>query len=88
MAEISGNALVMAIQAVDEKIWSLKAHVEQADENDPGLADVEEEMLAFSGAANELRIGYEQELKESGNLPAYESLVRVARRSEAGRNSS
>lgn len=76
MPEISGNALAVAIQVIDEKIWMLKAQVDQADESDDDLIDLEDEMLAYLKTADELRVSYEEALKTIGNLPFYEDLVR------------
>lgn len=76
MPEISGNALAVAIQVIDEKIWMLKAQVDQADESDDDLIDLEDEMLAYVKTADELRVSYEEALKTIGNLPFYEDLVR------------
>jgi hypothetical protein len=42
MAQISDNSLMVTIQVLDEKIWSMKNQVDEADENDNGLADLEE----------------------------------------------
>lgn len=77
MPEISGNALMMAIQAVDDKINRLKAAIDTTDEDDPDLADMEEAMLAYCNTADELRVGYEAALQQSCNLPAYERLVKA-----------
>ncbi len=76
MPEISGNALMMAIQAVDDKINRLKAMIDATDPDDLDLADMEEAMLAYCSTADELRLGYEVALRLSSNLPAYDRLVR------------
>ena len=76
MPEISGNALMMAIQAVDDKINRLKTMIDASDPDEPDLADMEEAMLAYCNTADELRVGYEAALRLSSNLPAYERLVR------------
>lgn len=77
MPEVSGNALMMAIQAVDDKINRLKAAIDASDADDPDLADIEEAMLAYCNTADELRLAYETALRLSSNLPAYERLVRA-----------
>ena len=76
MPEISGNAFMMAIQAVDDKINQLKTMIDAAAPVEPDLADMEEAMLAYCNTADELRVGYEVALRLSSNLPAYERLVR------------
>lgn len=77
MPEISGNALMMAIQAVDETIHRLKAMVERTEPDHPDLADMEEALLAYCDTADELRRSYEVVLRLSSNLPAYARLVRA-----------
>lgn len=37
MAQISDNSLMVTIQVLDEKIWSMKNQVDEADENDQKL---------------------------------------------------
>lgn len=78
MAQISDNSLMVTIQVLDEKIWSMKAQVDQTDANDDGLADLEDELLSYTVVAQELRASYEEALGESGNLPPYSELVRNA----------
>jgi hypothetical protein len=76
MAQISDNSLMVTIQVLDEKIWSMKNQVDEADENDNGLADLEEELLSYTLVAQELRDRYEDALENTGNLPPYLELVR------------
>lgn len=76
MPPITANALMVIIQVLDEKIWSTKMQVDQADENDETLADLEDELLSYSKVALELRASYETALEEVGNLPPYSQLVR------------
>jgi hypothetical protein len=76
MAQISDNSLMVTIQVPDEKIWSMKNQVDEADENDNGLADLEEELLSYTLVAQELRDRYEDALENTGNLPPYLELVR------------
>lgn len=76
MPQITANALMVIIQVLDEKIWSTKMQVDQADENDETLADLEDELLSYSKVALELRANYETALEEVGNLPPYSQLVR------------
>jgi hypothetical protein len=76
MAQISDNSLMVTIQVLDEKIWSMRNQVDEADENDNGLADLEEELLSYTLVAQELRDRYEDALENTGNLPPYLELVR------------
>jgi hypothetical protein len=76
MAEVNEIALMMAIQAVDEKIWALKAQIDQTDEDDDGIGYVADEMLSYMKAAHNLRTSYENALKPSDSLPPYAKLVR------------
>ncbi len=75
MPEVNGIALLKAVRAVDEKIWALKAQIDEADD-DSEAGYLEDEMLSFMKAADDLRVAYEQALKLSNNLPPYETLVR------------
>lgn len=74
MAMISSRTLMMAIQAVDAKVKNLSAQIDQADEDD--VSDLEDALLAYTKAADDLRDAYEVALRLSSNLPAYEKLVR------------
>jgi hypothetical protein len=76
MAQINDHSLVVIIQILDQKVRSIKAQVDQMDENDDDLADLEDELLSYSEVANELRVSYEEALEDSGNLPRYSELVR------------
>lgn len=76
MPEISGYALVTAIQAVDEKLRALKLRVDEADADDDDLADLEEELLSCTKVADELRASYQDALETIGNMPPYDDLVR------------
>ena len=76
MADVSGRALVVLIQLLDEKIWALKTRVDNASPHDTDLADVEEELATCTAVADELRSSYDVASKSAGNLPPYGSLVR------------
>lgn len=75
MAEIKGRDLVMAIQALDEKIAAMKAQIQQADEDDPNLAGLEDELMGYTQSAHALQVGYEEEFNKFGNLPHYSTLL-------------
>lgn len=76
MAEIKGRDLVMAIQALDEKIGSMLMQVRAADPDAPDLADLEDELMGYTQSAHALRVGYEEEFNKVGNLPPYDTLVK------------
>lgn len=76
MADIKGRDLVMAIQALDEKIGAMMAQIQQADEDEPNLAGWEDELMGYTQSAHALQVGYEGEYRKVGNLPPYDSLVR------------
>lgn len=75
MIEISTYALEAAIQAVDEKIWALKAEMELLDENSDAT-DLEDEMMGYMKAADSLRASYEDAHRQRYSLTPYEQLVR------------
>jgi hypothetical protein len=77
MSEISGNSLFVLVQVLDEKVTALKLKIEQTSAEDPSIADWEEELLTYSVVAIELRTAYEKAAAEAGNLPAYDTLVRI-----------
>lgn len=73
MPEVSGRTLVMAIQAVDEEIHRLEEErTALGEEGDP---DLDELLLAYSLAADELEKAYREALQHVSNLPPYEQLV-------------
>lgn len=76
MAEVSGQALMVLIQVLDEKIWALKARVDAASPDADDLADTEDELATCTAVADELRDAYESAAKTTGDLPPYGSLVR------------
>jgi len=75
MPEVDGNTLVMAIQAVDEKLNALETARELAGE--AHADDFVEEILAFDEAAQKLKRAYEQAQRLANNLPPYDKLVRL-----------
>jgi len=72
MPDVSGNTLLMAVQAVDEAIKSLQARL-RSPEADP--LDDTEMLLSYTRAAEELRSAYEVARLSSSNLPPYAELV-------------
>lgn len=85
MANITGPALMMALQAVDEKMRRMHAEIEAADDDAPDLDYLEDLYMAYSKTAHELRVGYDEEFAKSGNLPEYKprALDDVAREAVA-----
>ncbi len=74
MPEVSGNTLVVAIQAVHADMRRLHAELDAAgDDADPELQLLE---LSMWKAARELEDAYRHALRMSSNLPAYEDLTR------------
>ena len=73
MPEINGSTLMMAIQAVDSKISEISKQLET--ENGPEASEKELLLLSYEKALEALKIGYEEAIKTSSNLPPYEKLV-------------
>jgi hypothetical protein len=75
MPEVNGRTLMLAIQAVDSKVRALQASIDAAGDDEDALADAEEMLLSYEGAAQELRAAYEIACLAASNLPPYSSLV-------------
>jgi len=75
MPKISVYALEAAIQALDEKIYSLKDHIDQQDEN-IDVSDLEEEIMGWMKAASSLQDSYKEAVAEGYEIAPYEKLVR------------
>ncbi len=76
MPEVRGPTLMMAIQAIDDKVQALVARLDAADPDIDNVTDLEDELLGYEKAASELKVAYEAALKMASNLPAYEKLVK------------
>jgi hypothetical protein len=76
MPEVRGPTLMMAIQAIDDKVQGLVARLDAADPEVDDVTDLEDELLSYEKAASELKVAYEAALKMASNLPAYEKLVK------------
>lgn len=76
MPQVSGNALVLLIQLLDERIAVLEKSVQETDENAEELVEYEDELLSCTAVERELKAAYEEALKSIGNLPAYQDLIR------------
>jgi len=73
MANVNGNTLMMAIQAVNSSIKELEEERIQVGENEE-IVDIVELLLSYSNAASELERAYREELEKTDNLPPYEKL--------------
>lgn len=76
MPEVRGPPLMKAIQAVDDKVQTLVARLDEADPELDDVTDLEDELLGYEKAAAELKVAYEAALRMASNLPAYEKLVK------------
>lgn len=74
MADVSGRTLMMAIQAVDGEVQQIREELEEIGDG-PNEADLQDLLLAFTEAADELKAAYLEELETSEHLPPYEELV-------------
>lgn len=74
MANVDGQTLLMAVQAVQAQIHSLEAQIDQAGEDDD-ISDHEDLLMGYTQAADALRLAYEAEELVSSNLPPYDMLV-------------
>lgn len=72
MADVGGNTLLMAIQAVADAIGHLRERLKT-----PGVdaLDDTEMLLAYERAADELRRAYEVARLTASNLPPYGDLL-------------
>ena len=72
MADVSGNTLLMAVQAVNDAIAVLDERIRDGSRDpldDTGM------LMSYTRAAEELRSAYEVARLTSSNLPPYEALV-------------
>jgi hypothetical protein len=74
MPNVSGNNLVLVIQAVDFKIAHLERTID-ALPPDEG-SELELLLLSYTNAAEALKRAYQEALAEASNLPPYEKLIR------------
>ena len=75
MAQIDGQTLLMAVQAVQAQIRLLSEEMDQAGDDDD-LTDQEDLLAGYMKAADALRVAYETEELVSSNLPPYDLLVK------------
>jgi hypothetical protein len=74
MADVSGNTLLMAVQAVNDAIAVLDERIRDGS-GDP--LDDTEMLMSYTRAAEELRSAYEVARLTATNLPPYDELVEV-----------
>lgn len=72
MPDISENALMMSIQAIQQII--VQNSVDRDAATGPEQADYDEVIEAYEIAAMELRVVYEKTREEGADLPPYASL--------------
>ena len=78
MADVDGNTLIVAIQAVEAQMEEMGRVLATHALPEGEEGDLEDLMLCYSNAAEALRRAYEEALAEAGpgsNLPPYEKLV-------------
>jgi hypothetical protein len=76
MPEVRGPTLMVAIQAVDDKIQALVARLDAADPDTEDVTDLEDDLLSCEKATSELKTAYEQAVKMASNHPACDKLVK------------
>ena len=74
MANVDGQTLLMAVQAMQAQIQSLEAQIAQATEHQD-ISELEDLLRAYTQAADTLRCAYEAEELLSSNLPPHDMLV-------------
>lgn len=74
MANVDGQTLLMAVQAVQAQIRLLEMQIDRASEDDD-ISDQEDLLMGYSKAADALRLAYEAEELSSSNLPPYDMLI-------------
>ncbi|AND67849.1 hypothetical protein ATSB10_03950 [Dyella thiooxydans] len=74
MAQVDGQTLLMAVQAVRAQIRLLSEEVNRAGDDDD-LTDREDLLAGYVRAADALRVAYEAEERDSSNLPPYDLLA-------------
>lgn len=74
MPNVSGNTLVLVIQAVDFKMADLEHRLDALPSDRGG--ELEALLFDYENAAHALKQAYQEALAEADNLPPYEQLVR------------
>ncbi len=75
MAEIDSSTIIVAIQSVEIAIRQQEKMLQAEVLGD--REDTEEFLFILENAKEKLRIAYMEELRNSDNLPSYESLLEI-----------
>lgn len=75
MAEIDSSTIIVAIQSVEIAIRQQEKNLQAEVLGD--REDTEEFLFVLENAKEKLRIAYMEELRNSDNLPSYESLLEI-----------
>ena len=75
MAEVSGLSLSVAGQAIAAEMRAMDKERSSTDEDSPERADLDELLLSYWKAAQEIKRAYIEEQRSSENLSPYEDLV-------------
>jgi hypothetical protein len=75
MAEIDSSTIIVAIQSVEIAIRQQEKMLQAEVLGD--REDTEEFLFVLENAKEKLRIAYMEELRNSDNLPSYESLLEI-----------
>ncbi len=78
MAEVNELALMMAIRAVDEKMFHLEMGLKRFLPDDEEFDELQLEYIDYMKAAHSLRASYEKVFVSGDSLPPYSELVRDA----------
>jgi len=73
MADVDAVTLRIAIEAVDERITKLSAELD-ADGDADGSIQID--LLQHTKAAHKLEVAYREAIRNSGNMPPYDGLVK------------
>ena len=73
--KIQPQTIMVAIQCVNSEIKSLDEKLEKGDADNP--AELEQLLVSYDLAANDLQVMYEQLKDQYGELPSYEELIKA-----------
>jgi hypothetical protein len=76
--ELKPQTLMVAIQCVAAEIRAIDRQLE--DEEPDNAAELEQLLVTFDLAADDLKTAYEAALRQYGELPPYEELINQGRR--------
>ena len=75
MAEVSGLSLSIAVQAIAAEMRAMEQERSATAEDSSERADLDELLLSYWKAAQEIKRAYIEEQQSSDNLSPYEDLV-------------